>query len=123
MGGDQPGRGNARFAQVEPVDDPLKAYLALVKKVDAFFERVAGRYADEIKCAAGCADCCRRIITLYPFEIDRMLVAAAELETAELEGVIRRARQADRDPEAACPLLSKDRCLIYSARPIISSTL
>jgi Fe-S-cluster containining protein len=104
------------------VDDPQKSYLALVEKVDAFFERVAGRYADKIKCAAGCADCCRRIITLYPFEIDLMMAAVAELEPAELEGVIQRARQADRDPEAACPLLFEDRCLIYTARPIICRT-
>jgi Fe-S-cluster containining protein len=104
------------------VDDPLKSYLALVEKVDAFFGRVAGRYGGQIKCGPGCADCCRRIITLYPFEIDRMMAAAAELDEAELEEVIRRARRADNDPEAACPLLREDRCLIYQARPVICRT-
>jgi len=104
------------------VEDPQKAYLALVEKVDAFFERVARRYAGRIKCGPGCADCCRRIITLYPFEIDRMMAAAAGLEPAGLEGVIRRARRAGGDPQAACPLLSGDRCLIYEARPIICRT-
>jgi len=122
MVGDQSGRGNARLAQVDPVDDPLKSYLALVEKVDAFFERVARRYAQKIKCGPGCSDCCRRIISLYPFEIDRMMAAAAGLEPAELRGVVRRAQEAQQDPQAACPLLSNDRCLIYEARPIICRT-
>lgn len=122
MVGDQPGRGNARLAQVDPVDDPFKSYLALVEKVDAFFERVAERYRDKIKCAPGCADCCRRIITLYPFEIDRMMTAVAELDAAELEQVVQRARRSGADPQAACPLLFEDRCLIYKARPVICRT-
>jgi Fe-S-cluster containining protein len=104
------------------VDDPLKSYLALVEKVDTFFDRVAGRYSDEIKCGPGCDDCCRRILSLYPFEIDRMMAAAAELEAAGLEGVIQRSRRAMEDPEAACPLLQEGRCMIYEARPVICRT-
>lgn len=104
------------------MDDPLKSYLALVEKVDAFFDRVAERYGDKIKCAPGCADCCRRIITLYPFEIERMMAAAAELDSAELKGVIQRSRQAEGNLEAACPMLKEDRCLIYADRPIICRT-
>ena len=120
MGGDQPGRGNARPARVGTVDDPLKSYLALVEKVDAFFDRVAGRYAEKIKCGPGCADCCKRSLSLFPFEIERMLEAAAGLPTTDLEDVIQRARQAD--PEAACPLLKEGHCLIYAARPVICRT-
>jgi Fe-S-cluster containining protein len=122
MVGGQPGCGNARRAQVDPVEDPLKSYLALVEKVDAFFERVADKYGDRIKCGPGCDDCCRRSLSLYPFEIDRMVAAAGELDPAELEGVIRRSRRAIEDPEAACPLLSEGRCLIYAHRPIICRT-
>ncbi len=102
------------------MNDPLKSYQALVEKVDAFFRRVAGRYAQEMKCAPGCDDCCRRSLTLYPFEVERMLEAARGLTEAELEGVIHRARQVD--PEAACPLLKEGLCLIYAARPIICRT-
>lgn len=104
------------------MDDPLKSYLALVEKVDAFFERVAGRYADKIKCGPGCDDCCRRILCLYPFEIERMMAAAEKLDAAELGGVVQRSRRAAEDPQAACPLLSGGRCMIYAARPIICRT-
>jgi len=123
MGGDQPERGNARSGENKgSVNDPLKSYQALIEKVDAFFDRVAGRYTQEMKCAAGCDDCCRRTLTFYPFELERMVEAAKELAEAELEGVIHRARQAGADPEAACPLLKEGLCLIYAARPVICRT-
>ena len=123
MGGDEPERGNARLAQkTGSVNDPLKSYQELVEKIDAFFRRVAGRYAEEIKCAPGCDDCCRRSLAFYPFEVERMLAAAEGLDRAELEGVIHRARQAGADPEAACPLLKEGLCLIYAARPVICRT-
>ena len=100
----------------------MKSYQALVEKVDAFFNRVAGRYAEKMKCAPGCDDCCRRSLTLYPFEVERMLAAAEGLAEAELEGVIHRARLAGADPKAACPLLKEGLCLIYAARPVICRT-
>ncbi len=105
-----------------PEGDELRAYQELVEKVDAFFRRVAGRYAEEMRCAPGCDDCCRRSLTLYPFEVERMLTAVEGLDRAELEGVIHRARQAGRNPEAVCPLLENGFCLIYAARPVICRT-
>lgn len=106
------------------MNDPLKSYQELVEKIDAFFRRVAGRYTQEIKCAPGCDDCCRRSLTFYPFEVERMLEAAEGLDRAELEGVVHRARQvgAAADPQAACPLLKDGLCLVYAARPVICRT-
>lgn len=104
------------------MDDPLKSYLALVEKVDGFFSRVAGRYADKMRCAKGCDDCCQRSLCLFPVEVERMLDAAEGLSRDELQGVVRRARRAAADPEAACPFLSAGVCQVYASRPVICRT-
>jgi Fe-S-cluster containining protein len=104
------------------VDDPLKSYQDLVEKVDAFFCRVAGRYGAEMRCAPGCDDCCRRCLSLFPFEVERMMEAAEGLPGADREAVIRRARRAQEDPQAPCPLLEGGLCRVYPARPIICRT-
>lgn len=102
--------------------DPLDAYRVLLAKLDAFFDNALAQHPDDIRCAAGCSDCCHRDLSLFPFELDRLVDAARSLP-AEVRGrVLVRARRAQADAEAACPLLDEDRCLVYAARSVICRT-
>jgi len=98
---------------------PLEAYDELVRKVDAFFTRVLHKYSEHMRCAPGCDDCCRRDLSLYPFEVEKIVRAALRLEPAARARVLERSRLAVADDEAACPLLEDGRCLVYDSRPVI----
>ena len=42
----------------------FEKYEAIVRQVDAAFTRVKDHYPNEIKCKAGCADCCHAMFDL-----------------------------------------------------------
>lgn len=125
----------------------FEQYLALVKQVDAAFDRVKNEYAECVRCKERCADCCHALfdITLIEALYIRKEVAK-RFEGASLEELLERANRADRDihrlkrkavkelekgrtePEileemalkrVRCPALNDDeRCAIYEVRPI-----
>ncbi len=96
-------------------------YRRLLKKVDGFFSRVAGRYPDEVNCGPGCIDCCRAALTLLPVEIAFLAEAVGRLDTGELAAL--RENISNLDPKAGlCPAIHRDRCLLYQFRPIICRT-
>jgi len=102
--------------------DPLEAYQALLIKLDAFFENALARYPDDIQCAPGCSHCCHRDLSLFPFELERLIDAVRALPAEARRRVVERARLAQADEEAACPLLERDRCSVYGARSVICRT-
>lgn len=87
----------------------------LWSKVSAFTERVAARYPGALACGPGCADCCRRELTVTAVEAARIRREVESLGEAE------RARLAARAEGAApCVALGEDgRCAIYAVRPVV----
>ncbi len=102
--------------------DPLSAYQTLLAKLDAFFDNALAKYPDDIRCGPGCSDCCHRDLSLFPFELERLVEAVRQLPPDVRREVVARARRAQSDEEAACPLLAQDRCLVYDARSVICRT-
>lgn len=96
---------------------PQRARLEeLWRKVDAFFERVDSRLPGEMACAAGCADCCRRRLSVTGLEAEVILEELTRLPPDE------RARLAERAAAGgeACAALGEDgRCGIYASRPLV----
>ena len=125
----------------------FEQYLALVKQVDAAFERVKNEYAECVRCKERCADCCHALFDITLIEALYIRTEMAKrFEGASLEELLERANRADRDihrlkrkavkelekgraePEileemalqrVRCPALNDDeRCAIYEVRPI-----
>ncbi len=128
-------------------DPYFEQYLALVKQIDAVFERVKNEYPDCVRCKERCADCCH---ALFDVTLIEALYINAQVnknfEGALLEALLERANRADRaihrlkrnavkelekgraEPEileemalerVRCPALNEDdRCAIYEYRPI-----
>lgn len=96
---------------------PAELYAAVVAKVDAFFARVAGRYASAMECAAGCDDCCHVQLSLVGVEADAV---RAHLASMPPEARARLRARADAPREGRCIALEDDgRCAIYEARPLV----
>ena len=86
----------------------------LWQKVDAFHERVGGRYPGALTCRPGCADCCKRELTVTGVEAARVEQAIARLDEEA------RADLARRVAGEACVALREDgRCAVYEARPVV----
>jgi hypothetical protein len=87
----------------------------LRSKVDAFFGRVEARYPGALACAPGCADCCRRELTVTAVEAAGIAAAVRALDPAARAELVRRARGGD-----PCVALAADgTCAVYDARPIV----
>jgi len=86
-------------------------------KVDAFFERVEARHADDMQCATGCSDCCHARLTVTGVEAAAI---RAELATWDTERRRALAANAVAAPGDRCAALDPGgRCLIYAARPLV----
>jgi Fe-S-cluster containining protein len=98
----------------------VSRYAELTAKVDAFFDRVAARHADDLQCATGCADCCHVRLTITGVE-----AAAIAAEVAAWPDDRRAALAAQLAADALGPgdrcaaLGPDDRCAIYPARPLV----
>ena len=121
----------------------FEPYDRQVSLADKSFERIAGEYADCIKCKPGCADCCHAVFGLFLVEavfikndfdqlgekekadaLKRGLAAEKDLKT--LERTLEEFKD-DRSMSAyamaktkiRCPLLDDDNaCILYPYRPI-----
>lgn len=98
-------------------DNPLEQYRALVAKVDAFWERAVDTQPAQFRCAAGCDDCCRQRLTVFPVE-----AAAIRAHLAGGNPALRARLSGTADPHDRCAFLWNGRCAIYKARPIICRT-
>lgn len=87
----------------------------LWSKIDDFFERVASRYEGALTCGPGCADCCRRELTVTSVEASRIAHLLASMPSGEREAI---AGRADRG-EPCAALDPEGRCSVYAARPLV----
>jgi Fe-S-cluster containining protein len=99
-------------------NENLANYLAFLERVDDLCGKITAEFAGDIRCKAGCSECCRHL-NLFPVEAASMADVVGKLphETRELLS-----GRADWSEKSACPLLQDDRCLIYNARPVICRT-
>jgi len=107
------------------VEGSLAEYEALAAKVDAFFARVHARYADRMRCGAGCDECCHAELSLAPVEAEALRRHVAALPAAERSRLAARAGKAAAAGEdgARCAALEDDgRCAVYAARPLVCRT-
>lgn len=95
----------------------MAQYRALVAKVDAFWERAVRTQPTGFRCAAGCDDCCRQRLTVFPVE-----AAAIVAHLAHVDPALRARLRHTPDPPDRCAFLLDGRCVIYGARPIICRT-
>ncbi len=90
---------------------------AVFDKVDAFFDRVAKRYPEDLACSAGCHDCCSAGLTVTPAEAAAIDALLARIAPAERTRIAESARSADASGCAA--LNAEGRCSIYPVRPLV----
>lgn len=95
----------------------IQEYFQLLAQLDAEIERLCRGYGRQLKCRETCSSCCTEL-TLLPIEAESVRRACSVLPI-EHRKVIR--RQAG-STGTSCPFLSRRRCLIYPARPIICRT-
>ena len=94
----------------------------LMSLLDAFFRRARNHSGSEIKCGAGCSECCSSV---FPAEITRVEAAVIREHVATLTEQARlalaatvRAHPWAKEGEP-CPALGTDgHCQIYAARPM-----
>lgn len=97
----------------------LGEYEALAGKVDDFFNRVHDRYRADMRCGAGCSDCCGHHLTVSLVEAESI---ARTLATRDAGTRARLATRAAGLPEGEgpCPALEEDgRCAVYEGRPLV----
>jgi len=100
------------------LQDILFQYQNLVHKVDRICEKLENHYADHLVCKPGCSKCCqveRSVLSIEAYVIEE------ELKLLSVQR-IRRLRNQHRKNDQTCPLLWKNRCVIYLSRPIICRT-
>ncbi len=110
-----------------PSDEPapnqaLAALEVLRGRADGFFERVLGEHADDMRCAPGCASCCRPGLSVFTAEAVALRAALRQLQQHAPELRDRVRAQGQEDLPSHCPLLVDDRCAVYAARPLICRT-
>ena len=97
--------------------DPKTADDALVTlraRVDAHFDTAAAQAGDQMRCAAGCEQCCHVDLSVFEVEAARVRDALRRLP-ADLRARVRdQAAQTER-----CALLVEGRCTVYEQRPLI----
>lgn len=121
---------------LEPYDD-------LVQKADQGFQRMAGEFAENIKCERHCSDCCHAVFGLFLIEAVFLKRDFDQLGEEERKAVLIRGNEADKaleklektlktfedDPQMQaysmakarirCPLLTdNNECVLYPFRPI-----
>jgi Fe-S-cluster containining protein len=124
-------------------------YRRLLADVDAWFGRVAGRFAARVACRRGCHDCCLGLFDVTPLDAALLQEGLAALPEADRAGIRDRARAVlgkafDLEPRLAgkpdlsslsdgaidalcdaagplpCPVLGPDgACLLYAHRPLV----
>lgn len=95
----------------------LARYRELTARIDGFFERVAARHGDQMRCGAGCDACCRQRLTVAGVEAAAIEAWAGERSPEERARIAAAARVGAHD---RCAALDDDgRCRIYDARPLV----
>lgn len=101
------------------MDDILQNYRQLLTRVDALCREIGNILQGQITCSEGCSSCCTSI-TLFPVEAAALQAALEILPTEEADAI--RRHVTEHAEGERCPLLSRHRCMLYDARPIICRT-
>lgn len=125
----------------------FRAYEELIKSIDKAFGKISSDFPEEVKCKAGCSDCCHALFDLTLIESLYINSKFNEkYKDMEREIIIDRANKADREihrikrqafkdqkngssdieimgkmsmERVRCPLLNDDnKCALYDFRPI-----
>lgn len=92
----------------------------LAARVDAFFARVHGAQANEMRCEDGCAACCAAELTVTGVEAAAISAHVSGLPAAERAALAARAQGPVDPARPRCAALDDaDRCGIYAARPLV----
>jgi Fe-S-cluster containining protein len=95
-------------------------YRELTAKVDAFFARVEGRHAADLRCTAGCTQCCHTRLTVTGVEAAAIEAAVDAMPAERRAHVAAIAARPVDDAAPRCAALDLDgRCLVYDARPLV----
>ena len=138
----------SRLLFYEPMNDILDEYGRLLEKVDRWFGRSMAHAGERIRCAAGCAECCRSLFDITLIDAAFLKRGFDQLDEQTKRQVLTRCRtrlttlkqawpefdvpyllnyrpeddwellMPDED-ETPCPLVGADgRCLVYAHRPM-----
>jgi Fe-S-cluster containining protein len=97
-----------------------KPIITLQENASGFFDKIALKYSEDLKCTAGCSKCCHTDISVFKVESERIKDWYNSLDLGkqnDLQTLWKRDNQ-----QGACTFLYDDRCSIYDARPVICRT-
>jgi Fe-S-cluster containining protein len=129
------------------LNEILQKYLELLRSVDAWFDSCLEKAGDQIKCRAGCSECCRGLFDITLLDAFLLRAGLDRLDDETREAVLAKASsklaslrrdwadfaapfilndrpdeewtEMPEDDETPCPLLSAEgRCLVYDFRPM-----
>lgn len=100
------------------LDEILFEYKNLLFKVDKACQELEKKYKEHLMCKPGCSQCCeveRTVCSIEAYVIQEQLLSLSVQK-------IKRLRKLYKDDDEICPMLLKNRCVIYVARPILCRT-
>jgi Fe-S-cluster containining protein len=100
------------------LNEILFQYQNLIFKVDSVCHELEKLYREHLVCKPGCSQCCEVERTVCSVEA---YIAEQQLLTLSSQK-IRRLKKLHRHDDETCPMLLRNRCVIYPARPIICRT-
>jgi hypothetical protein len=94
---------------------------SLQENVSSFFARFRHKHADKMKCARGCAKCCRVHLNVFPIEAERILQwwRSRSLEERNILAQLWKDDLGSQAEHLKCTFLVNDCCSVYDARPVI----
>jgi len=95
----------------------LRQYHELVREVEAAMAPLLERHQATLRCAPGCAECCRSLSLLA---VEARVVSEALRILPRAEQTVIRCQA--KWTSGACPFLLHGLCAIYQARPLICRT-
>jgi len=100
------------------IEEILFQYQNLLFKLHKVCQKLEKYYAEHLVCKPGCCQCCeveRTVLSLEAYVIEQQLSTLSAQR-------IKRVRAFHLHDDNNCPMLWKNHCIIYPARPIICRT-
>jgi len=100
------------------LEEILFQYQNLIFKVDSVCRKLEELYSEHLVCKPGCSQCCeveRTVFSVEAYIVEQQLLT---LSTQK----IKRLKKLHKNNDEVCPMLLRNRCVIYPDRPIICRT-